>query len=713
MTIENLKSQCILDRSDWDIVFEDEFNYSNLSEMQAADKWYYGYNWENFRTNESNPWEDELYYDDQFLFTGSTIKLIATKLTTPEEYPVASGNYYNFHSGMLRAKVETNTCPYVNQGFTYGLFEIKCKMPAPTTMVGANNNNLWPAFWLYNGGSEIDIFEYHTHDYPYGREFGSGLVKHLPILTSCGRSFDKEGPESLSDVFNTYSLVWEPAVSGVHDGLVTFFFNDRELFTTNSELVPGICPMELLINLAVEGGSTASYGEFEIDYVRVYQKADYTNPYKSEQAWMSAPLSYAFNSSEQANTNLNSTAINFDNSKVFYRGDDNKLHYYNWTGAAWGHYYTDYSQSGTKLIDGDIVSSNTDRIFFRGADGYLHYYNPSGPWTHYWVSTTQLISASPNSIAVVNENNVFFRGSDNKLYNAVYSGGTWGITTINTGATYLCSGDVESTSISQVFYRGDDGFIHYFKKVGGSWQHSWIESSTAPTNTKINSESNSLVLINTDLYYRGNDDKLHRYMWDGTVYNHNLIPFTYSANYKIKGNLRKGSGVSVYYLGQNDKIQYFKRELLTWKHYNISSYWLYDPNTYNYFDVSTIDGRVFFPDINNYIFNYSWETCENLDNTCTDPNNPDHIFKTIKFNDIELVKFSIHPNPANNNIEVNYYGEVSDKNIKIINMLGELVLIKKMSNRATTLDISTIPSGVYTLVIEGNIVTQSQIFVKN
>lgn len=669
----------------------------------------------------SNPYEDELYIDDQFEFTGSTIKLKANKMATPVLYDNDPSDAYperefNWNSGMLRALASSPTCPWVIDGFTYGLFEIRCKMTAPSVNMG--DNKMWPAFWLYNGGMELDIFEYHTQDAPYGRNFRNGGIQHLPLVDahSCGRSYIKEGEFGLFEEFNTYTAVWEPEVTGVHPAQITFFFNGRELWTMQSDLVEDYCAMELLINLAVEEGATGTEGEFEIDYIKVLQKADYSGSYKTTENWANTPLSYSFNTLHKGNTNLNSLSFNPTTNTVFYRGYDDKIHYYIWDigTSSWQHYYVDqYGQTGTRLVGSDIICSSSNRIFYVGSDQKLQVYNPSGPWYHSWVSTVYYVDDNPNSLAVVDNNNLFFRGTDNKIYYGNYSGGAWSIQILNTGATYLCAGDVESISSSKVYYRGTDGYIHFFKNVGGIWIHDWIESSTAPSSTYINHEPNSLVLLGSDIYFRGTNNKLHKYIYNGTNYDHGVISRK-EADFRIKGNMRIGNGNSIYYLGMNDKIQYFTKTGATYTHYNVSNYYLYDPQVYNYFDVSKVDGKVFYPDPSEFIFSYYWTACEVLNPGCKEPEEAQHIFKLPTANlEGEELSILLYPNPASEILYIKMSNSVINGNLIILDLSGKIVYTTPLNNAFASIDISNFKSGLYAILVQSESKVVKEIFVKN
>ncbi|HTA26403.1 MAG TPA: T9SS type A sorting domain-containing protein [Bacteroidia bacterium] len=70
------------------------------------------------------------------------------------------------------------------------------------------------------------------------------------------------------------------------------------------------------------------------------------------------------------------------------------------------------------------------------------------------------------------------------------------------------------------------------------------------------------------------------------------------------------------------------------------------------------------------------------------------------------INFSAYPNPAQNNVNFNYNiaAGVSSANLKIYNLLGECVqtLPLNTAKNKTTIDLQSIPSGIYVCEIEAN-----------
>jgi len=157
--------------------------------------------------------------------------------------------------------------------FKYGRVEARARMPA--------GKGLWSAFWLLNAyynqdqpeDPEIDIIEaigdattVANHAYHYRADFdGDGF--HRSYISSEGRADISD----FSTNFHTYRVDWE-------EGRIVWYVDDVETHRVEGPQVSDE-QMYLLANLAVGGTfpgpadeSTPFPAEFEIDYIRVYQR---------------------------------------------------------------------------------------------------------------------------------------------------------------------------------------------------------------------------------------------------------------------------------------------------------------------------------------------------------------------------------------------------------------------------------------------------------
>lgn len=707
----NIQAQCILDYSNWGSpVFQDEFNYTNLADINLK--------WTPTMFGAYNPLNEEIqkYAPDQFSLPGDgTLIINADRRTTPIIY---EGRELDYDSGVLTAIYSNAAVCGGANGFSGGLFEIRCKMPDP------NDYGMFPAFWLFGNNEEIDIFESTITPGIAGnpsRTFTNNLHYH-PSNLECPEGYKKADGLDLSDEFHTYSAAWIPAVDG-NPAHVTFFYDGKELRTT-TYLAPYVgCPMSLILNLAVNGdfaNEDVTHGELIIDYVRVYQRslADYVLPYKSEEAYASTPIDYTFNNYYNINTDGATIEANGDDTKVFYRGIDNKIQFFSWNNAtySWDHKWILGKNANPDFnIAGDFSVGNNDVVYYRGIDGYLdRYYKVAGVWTHQDVyegpTLSMRVSIASNSIATLDDNRVVIRTTDNKLLLYTYDGTVWTSAYIDGSPGYnkKVGGDLFKGTANSIYYVGNDQYIHYYEYDGVQWTHFWIESATADAITKISAEPNSLSIKDINkIYYRGlSDNKIHRYTWSGTAYSHSLL-VTVPISYEVAGNVKVSADDKIYFLNSENKIKYLDQDgFALWKVKDASNYFLYDPQVIGYFTVAQSDGRIYWRNEDAHLFNTFWEACERLDPPCGISGDKDIYRKGNKGIDSQLIKdepFRVYPNPASSTISILCSSTIEVANVEIVACTG--VVVKSYSSiqiEDVELDISDIPSGIYMVNVSAN-----------
>ena len=181
-----------------------------------------------------------------------------------------AGTVREYSSGRIRSK---------NRGdWKYGKFEIRAKLPG--------GQGVWPAIWMlptdevygtWASSGEIDIVEFKGQEpnviwgtLHYGKQW--------PDNKHSGTQFRSPDVDFTRD-FHTFTLEWE-------EGVVRWLI-DGKLYQTQTkwESAGGKFPapfdqnFHMVLNLAVGGGfvgnpdaSTKFPAQFEVDYVRVYQK---------------------------------------------------------------------------------------------------------------------------------------------------------------------------------------------------------------------------------------------------------------------------------------------------------------------------------------------------------------------------------------------------------------------------------------------------------
>jgi beta-glucanase (GH16 family) len=170
--------------------------------------------------------------------------------------------------------------------FTYGRFEVRARSPnGPTSSAG-----LWPAFWLRrtsvptggdpgDGNGEIDVMEL-----PGGtRYYHASTAAIFRDYTPTKQDYRYPFPAGTypGDGFHTYAMEWEPGVIRfyVDDALISWAPRTPETTSWFDDVFNGDARYHLRLTFHVGGWlgdpdpATALPADFQVDYVRVYQRA--------------------------------------------------------------------------------------------------------------------------------------------------------------------------------------------------------------------------------------------------------------------------------------------------------------------------------------------------------------------------------------------------------------------------------------------------------
>jgi len=240
----------------WQLVWQDEFDYTGLPD---STRWSY-----DIAGNKKGWGNNELQhytaYDSSSVYVKDGLMTIVAR-----KNPIEGKQYTS-------ARMITK-----NKGdWKYGRVEVRARVP--------KGNGTWPAVWMlptdweYGGwpaSGEIDIMEYVG--YKPDTIFGSAHTKSYnhSIGTQKTAGIFVKDPHLH---FYEYSLEWE-------EDEYRIFVDDQHYFTFKNEQTgyaeyPFDKRFHLLINLAIGGNWGGKFGvdntlfphQFEIDYVRIYQK---------------------------------------------------------------------------------------------------------------------------------------------------------------------------------------------------------------------------------------------------------------------------------------------------------------------------------------------------------------------------------------------------------------------------------------------------------
>lgn len=243
----------------WKLMFSDEFNTMVLDQNRWKTCHWWGEDGCTISTNDELEW----YQPNNVRVQDGMLVLEAQK----QEVHGSDGKSYQYTSGMVssgRATSDRTQSPGFS--FKYGFAEIRARVPS--------GQGLWPAFWMlpitHNPKPEIDIVEILGNDPDTIKMFYHYLSAEGNIAKSGGEWI---GPDYSQD-WHIFGVDWQPdQIIWYVDGVTRFKF-------TEAAYIPAE-PMYLILNLAVGGNwpgspnaDTSFPSRFEIDYVRVFQRAD-------------------------------------------------------------------------------------------------------------------------------------------------------------------------------------------------------------------------------------------------------------------------------------------------------------------------------------------------------------------------------------------------------------------------------------------------------
>ena len=247
-----------LDYQSWRFAEGEEFDKDGDSTLLAP-RWRFDYPW----GRNLGGFLTEYYTGQEVRLRGGSLRLTAHRLSPPRRYIAGAETrtlYYT--SGMLyRSRNAPDSLRPVgcapDDGFGYGLFEARCRLPAS---VAFN-----PAFWLFGNPDEVDVFEasstgfsnnVHLHAHAYWRP---GPVEE----SECPCNYYWPAAAAFTEQYHRYAVAWLP------DGL-TFYF-DGVPIRRETRFRPLGCTLTPIVNLSVWAWAVAEKDSLVVDYLRVYR----------------------------------------------------------------------------------------------------------------------------------------------------------------------------------------------------------------------------------------------------------------------------------------------------------------------------------------------------------------------------------------------------------------------------------------------------------
>jgi beta-glucanase (GH16 family) len=613
-----INAQCKIDYSRYHLILDEQFN-TTLSDL--ATRW----NFSNAGGNPLSGYGAEIFDASKISLPGSggICRITATKLAAPliVSNPDGTTRTVKYISGMLRSKMIPDAgCWPENQGFTYGIFEMRAQLPQGSETL----NDVWPTFWLYTGPTEIDIMDDVNED--TDRRWMSGMINWgkypntnavdwqlISDCNNCGypefnceadyapnqyikyankvyRSINytknlccnmgayKGGATGLSNSFNTYTVAWTP-------DKVTFFFNGREVYTVNPNVIETYqCAADIRASLQMRETANMNETYMNIDYIRVWKpnNNDYsTSPFKTAQGWVND--FFAANLVQNpppprymSSGFYNCIALNHTNEdEIFFIGTDQKIVRRLGTGNV------ETVISGIETTTSGIsFNSKYGLVTYRDINGTLKFINAWSDGTFH-TNFFNAVGAGANDLKVLNGPNcvvhskygdIFYVGTDNKIHRLRLTSGVWyhqligsysNPSNITTGELALDEND--NNANLTIYYRGLDNRLQcqWFNGNTGAYENTYIDANWGTSAYLINSNKQGVLkCVAGKILYIGTDEKLHQFYFGNNTWNHELINYTYGSGELLKGSLEWDNTHNIlYYMGTDNRIQSLNQKL--------------------------------------------------------------------------------------------------------------------------------------------------------
>jgi hypothetical protein len=601
--IDSLEShaQCKLDRSNYQIVFQEEFNVESIQQIDTniwrLDSETPGHG---FGDNQAadGTWNYGEYYDkSQVSIDSGKLKLTLKKLRLPVKIPYQGYSkdpdgfrYPKFKSGMIQLRRNLCTRPFEGTpgwgGFKYALIEARIKIPPGPT---------FPAFWT-DGMVNAQVLEGKESPKEFLSEAGYGWPHCTQLSAHMGNW--KIGPD-LSEDFHIYSVVWTPSV-------ITFFLDDREIGTLRGPEVENAISCNagantIVVDLAMHGyrWSPELESEFNmyVDWIRVYKPVDndWSLPYKTSIEFVNHNTFDNVDNPPLSSSEPNSIAlIPADENHFFYRGrDDNPYEGFLLKSGLWQiQPIMKFSDNNHKIAGDLFYDQYSGKILYRGKDAKIQYvvWNKDKGWYHGYLGngllTYDVLNAA-GSMALTGDGCLFFVSPHHNICKWRYIDGADSVETLFDAFSEKCSGDLVVIDSTKLCYRGySDGIIHFIYDSAAAWHHTIIStSSIAGISGQPGSFCKGRNGVNEIFYVDGGNKIRRLYSWGSNVeWLYDTIAYDYGRLGSSTADLARGNLVydqrayKICYFGQDGRLQYFQFNNATsqWMHDYIDSYW----NTY-------------------------------------------------------------------------------------------------------------------------------------
>lgn len=750
-------AQCKIDYSNYKLVFEE--NFDNITDInQLTNHWMFhhddpGWGWGDVHNDDGSYQSYGEYYDQgqvSVIPEQGILRLTADRVPATPVWStyINAYRYPVYRSGMIQLRRDVTGYPFDgcngSGGFTYGMFEIRMKIPKGAT---------FPAFWLI-GPTQFNVYEGKFGERQYGVGYDDEWTTDPTTGQHPGQSqwMNKLNWDDLGDNFHTYTGVWTP-----HK--ITFFFDGREICTFTGPTVDalqwygGWCEANsIIVSMQMPGWSNVTNCHLDVDYIRVYKPIgnNYGLSYKSSSETMHHDAFDGISPAPQTvSSGANAIATNpYNANEVFYRGSNNYLFQAKNNGGSWQVTRMEFNDGPASPAAGDVrYLPQHDKVLYVGANNRINLFGrstvePCGFYHWYlrddwWNGSYDEVAAQSGALQTAPNGDIFFKGTDSKMHRYYFSGGAWHHQVFtHPNSASLVGGDiVVDPATYNIMYRGADNRLQCFwKDAYGNYNQAWIDANWSTTAYTVKSTPGSMVwapYLNGVLYI-GADNTIHLYSWN-TTWSHIWLPYSYNnpglgyagGDYALNSIDWDDHYKRVYYTGFDGRVQLFGMSGSSWWHGWSDDYWNTDEySSFNSTQSSSLSASVklgydgpersiFYTRKDNHLAYFKYEHCEVLNPPSGAWRNLNRMANTAGNTPAQMNEaIELYPNPVQATLHIKGLTADAPHDITILDMTGRTVLQQTVAGPGPGIDVSALAPGAYVLQISNDAGTSHHRFIK-
>ncbi|MFN8321864.1 MAG: T9SS type A sorting domain-containing protein [Chitinophagales bacterium] len=727
-----LLSAGLLDKSKWDYdgFNSDEFGYSSPEPKDQVnstfrDKWALNFCW----ADGNNPCNENCIGNHAIIHKNSSIPV--TYFAGSAEFSNTgrdgSGNEVTFYQGnaeFTATKLTTDYHPFADyapipnvcsandfNGISYkyksglissrrflvnpsepALFELRCK--------GPSNVGAWPAFWLFGGSNEFDIFENGTwyegqmaktmstiHDISDSAKNNNAWHDYYDgtYAVNCGQQFWKLTPCNYGEDWHTYTMYLSTSE-------IIFFVDGKETWSTNrsntgypvnlssTNTNPNL--MRVIIGMAVNDLSQSDEYKLYVDYFRHYTpKLSNGNPVVCLQNIYNGNA-LTLESPSFSPITVNNTEIPISNSidytthsippqrigllssgqsvKVFYKdlASTSSCYYATYQNNNWIEKKINPMGGNLSIVKDFITPKNDNLIYFQSTSSKLRYYKKQfgyGFWEEFAAcknnNPQSPISNCAGYINLDNQGRVWYKGSNNKLCCWVPGNGTWSDITMNNATTN--SALVIAKCGCLAFYTDGNNKLRQMY-----WWNSWHELPNPVTSQTVSANNFVLDEQHSRVFFIGTDQTIYYYTWNYDTVNPNgldKLGHSTCANNAASDLTISPDGNYVYYKATDGKIWYYFHDFDTelngvhWNQTMLNDMFIQG----GIVQENTSKGRLFYVNNNQKLSVADWVNADNmLDCPYDNGDNAGRQYGAYKTDGDDTVRTNTVEEPTENEIKL-------------------------------------------------------------